>query len=162
MSTDRSPTLPALLTTQQAAERLGLTTTSLHDLQCKDDGLPIVQKGLLVGYQLEDIQAFEQRELFAIVKQVLAADHRLTITGTLAQPTVMPVLQALQWRLQVAYFLVPYGDWFVGFNDTPTWDACDCTASSVRPIFRPMTRVGVFALASCWSCLSSLGVQHLR
>jgi len=49
MSSDQQPTAPALLTTQQAADRLGLTTTSLHDLRCKDDGLPIVQKGLLVG-----------------------------------------------------------------------------------------------------------------
>ena len=54
MFTDRAPTPPALLTTREAADRLGLTTTSLHDLRCKDDGLPIVQKGLLVGYQLED------------------------------------------------------------------------------------------------------------
>ncbi len=50
MFSDQHPTAPALLTTQQAADRLGLTTTSLHDLRCKDDGLPIVQKGLQVGY----------------------------------------------------------------------------------------------------------------
>jgi len=75
MFSDQQPTVPALLTTQQTADRLGLTTSTLHDLRCKDDGLPIVQNGLLVGYQLEDIQAFEQRELFAIVKQVLAADR---------------------------------------------------------------------------------------
>ena len=92
MSTDRSPTLPALLTTQQAAERLGLTTTSLHDLQCKDDGLPIVQKGLLVGYQLEDIQAFEQRELFAIVKQVLAADRPLPLIRAIAKVVMAPLV----------------------------------------------------------------------
>ena len=90
MSTDRSPTAPALLTTQQAADRLGLTTTSLHDLRCKDDGLPIVQKGLLVGYQLEDIQAFEQRELFAIVKQVLAADRPLPLIRAIAKVVMAP------------------------------------------------------------------------
>ena len=61
MFSDQHPTVPALLTTREAADRLGLTTTGLHDLRCKDDGLPTVQKGLLVGYQLEDIQAFEQR-----------------------------------------------------------------------------------------------------
>ena len=85
MFSDQHPTAPTL-TTREAADRLGLTTTSLHDLRCKDDGLPIVQKGLLVGYQLEDIQAFEQRELFAIVKQVLAPAHALG--GARAQETL--------------------------------------------------------------------------
>ena len=92
MSTDRSPTLPALLTTREAADRLGLTTTSLHDLRCKDDGLPIVQKGLLVGYQLEDIQAFEQRELFAIVKQVLASDRPLPLIRAIAKVVMAPLV----------------------------------------------------------------------
>ena len=90
MLTDRPPTAPALLTTQQAADRLGLTTTSLHDLRCKDDGLPIVQKGLQVGYQLEDIQAFEQRELFAIVKLVLAADRPLPLIRNIAKAVLAP------------------------------------------------------------------------
>ena len=90
MSTDRSSTPPALLTTREAADRLGLTTTSLHDLRCKDDGLPIVQRGLLVGYQLEDIQAFEQRELFAIVKQVLAADRPLPLIRAIAKAVMAP------------------------------------------------------------------------
>jgi len=41
MFSDQQPTVPALLTTREAADRLGLTTTSLHDRRCKDDGLPI-------------------------------------------------------------------------------------------------------------------------
>jgi transcriptional antiterminator RfaH len=90
MFSDQQSTSPALLTTQQAADRLGLTTSSLHDLRCKDDGLPIVQKGLLVGYQLEDIQAFEQRELFAIVKQVLAADRPLPLIRAIAKVALTP------------------------------------------------------------------------
>ena len=90
MSSDQHPAAPALLTTREAADRLGLTTTSLHDLRCKDDGLPIVQKGLLVGYQLEDIQAFEQRELFAIVKQVLAADRPLPLIRAIAKVVMAP------------------------------------------------------------------------
>ena len=90
MFNDQHPSAPALLTTQQAADRLGLTTTSLHDLRCKDDGLPIVQKGLLVGYQLEDIQAFEQRELFAIVKQVLAADRPMPLIRAIAKVVMAP------------------------------------------------------------------------
>jgi transcriptional antiterminator RfaH len=90
MFSDQQPTAPELLSTQQAADRLGLTTTSLHDLRCKEDGLPIVQKGLLVGYQLEDIQAFEQRELFAIVKQVLAVDRPLPLIRAIAKVVMAP------------------------------------------------------------------------
>lgn len=90
MFTDRFPTAPELLTTQQAADRLGLTTRSLHELRCTDDGLPIVQKGLLVGYQLEDIQAFEQRELLSIVKQVLAADRPLPLIRAIAKMVMAP------------------------------------------------------------------------
>jgi transcriptional antiterminator RfaH len=92
MFTDRLPSAPALLTTQQAADRLGLTTGALHELRCTDDGLPIVQKGLLVGYQLEDIQAFEQRELFAIVKQVLAADRPLPLIRAIAKLVMAPLV----------------------------------------------------------------------
>ena len=81
MVADRSPTTPEFLTTQQAADRLGLTTSSLHELRCTEDGLLIVQRGFVVGYRLEDIQALEQRELLAIVKQVLASDRPLPSLG---------------------------------------------------------------------------------
>ncbi len=92
MFSDQHPTAPALLTTQQAADRLGLTTGALHELRCTDDGLPIVQKGLLVGYQLEDIQAFEQRELLSIVKQVLASDHPLPLIRAIAKVALAPLV----------------------------------------------------------------------
>jgi hypothetical protein len=39
-----------IITTQQAADRLGLTTNALYELRCCDDGLPIFQKGFTVGY----------------------------------------------------------------------------------------------------------------
>ncbi len=68
-----------LISTQQAADRLGLTTSALHELRCRDDGLSIVQQGLRVGYRLEDIQAFEQREVLAILGQVLAAERPLPL-----------------------------------------------------------------------------------
>ena len=90
MFNGQNPTTPELLTTQQASNRLGLTTSALHELRCTDDGLPIVQKGLLVGYQLEDIQAFEQRELFAIVKQVLAADRPLPLIRAIGKVVMAP------------------------------------------------------------------------
>ena len=68
-----------LISTQQAADRLGLTTSALHELRCRDDGLSIVQQGLKVGYRLEDIQALEQREVLAVLKQVLATDCPLPL-----------------------------------------------------------------------------------
>ena len=70
---------PDLISTQQAADRLGLTTSALHELRCRDDGLSIVQQGLMVGYRLEDIKALEQREVLAVLEQVLAAECPLPL-----------------------------------------------------------------------------------
>ena len=60
-----------LISTQQAADRLGLTTSALHELRWRDDGLSIVQQGLVVGYRLADLQAFEEREVLAVVPNTL-------------------------------------------------------------------------------------------
>lgn len=64
---------PRLLTTQQAAERLGLTPGSLQKLRWQDDGMPIFQQGLDVHYRLEDLEAYEQREVRNLLK------HRLSL-----------------------------------------------------------------------------------
>ena len=53
---------PRLLTTQEAAERLGLTPGSLQKLRWQDDGLPIFQHGLDVHYRLEDLETFDAQE----------------------------------------------------------------------------------------------------
>ena len=66
---------PRLLTTQEAAERLGLTPVSLQKLRWQDDGLPIFQQGLAVHYRLEDLEAFEQREVRNLLRQVLLAAY---------------------------------------------------------------------------------------
>jgi transcriptional antiterminator RfaH len=68
-----------LISTQKAADRLGMTTSALHELRCRDDGLSIVQQGFLVGYRLEDILAFERREVLAVLQQVLAAERPLPL-----------------------------------------------------------------------------------
>ena len=90
-----------LISTQQAADRLGLTTSALHELRCRDDGLSIVQQGLMVGYRLEDIQALEHREVLAVLKQVLATDCPLPLIraitkAVMSQPandkTVIPTV----------------------------------------------------------------------
>lgn len=76
---------PRLLTTQEAAERLGLTPGSLQELRWKDDGLPIFQNGLSVHYRLEDLEAFEQRELRTLLKQVLHHDRPLPLIRAIAR-----------------------------------------------------------------------------
>jgi transcriptional antiterminator RfaH len=85
-----APKAPELITTQQAAARLGLTTNALHDLRCRDDGLQIFQKGFTVGYRLEDIQAFEQREASAMLDKVLSAGQPLPMLRAMATAMLLP------------------------------------------------------------------------
>jgi transcriptional antiterminator RfaH len=85
-----APKAPELITTQQAAARLGLTTNALHELRCRDDGLPIFQKGFTVGYRLEDIQAFEQREASAMLNKVLSAGQPLPMLRAMATAMLSP------------------------------------------------------------------------
>jgi transcriptional antiterminator RfaH len=76
---------PRLLTTQEAAERLGLTPGSLLELRWRDDGLPIFQQGLNVHYRLEDLEAFEQRELRKLLTQALQHDRPLPLIRSIAR-----------------------------------------------------------------------------
>lgn len=76
---------PRLLTSPQAAERLGLPVQALYKLRDADEGLSITQTGLQVGYQLEDIQAYERREMLALVEQVLATPKPLPLIRAMAQ-----------------------------------------------------------------------------
>jgi transcription elongation factor/antiterminator RfaH len=86
---------PRLLTTQEAAERLGLTPGSLQKLRWQDDGLPIFQHGLDVHYRLEDLETFEQRELRKLLKQVLQHERPLPLIANLERQNFrcyMPML----------------------------------------------------------------------
>ena len=85
-----APKAPELITTQQAATRLGLTTNALHELRCRDDGLQILQKGFTVGYRVEDIQAFEQREASAMLDKVLSAGQPLPMLRAMATAMLSP------------------------------------------------------------------------
>ncbi len=76
---------PRLLTSPQAAERLGLPVQALYKLRDADEGLDITQTGLQVGYQLEDIQAYERREMLALVEQVLVTPKPLPLIRAMAQ-----------------------------------------------------------------------------
>jgi hypothetical protein len=87
------PKAPEFITTQQAAARLGLTTNALHELRCRDDGLQIFQKGFTVGYRLEDIQAFEQREASAMLDKVLSAGRPLPMLRAMATAMLSPPIK---------------------------------------------------------------------
>ena len=76
---------PRLLTSPQAAERLGLPVQALYKLRDADEGLAITQTGLQVGYQIEDIQAYERREMLALVEQVLVTPKPLPLIRAMAQ-----------------------------------------------------------------------------
>jgi transcriptional antiterminator RfaH len=76
---------PRLLTSPQAAERLGLPVQTLYKLRDADEGLAITQTGLQVGYQLDDIQAYERGEMLALVEQVLATERPLPLIRAMAQ-----------------------------------------------------------------------------
>ncbi len=76
---------PRLLTSPQAAERLGLPVQALYKLRDADEGLAVTQTGLQVGYQLEDIAAYERREMLVLVEQVLATARPLPLIRAMAQ-----------------------------------------------------------------------------
>ncbi len=76
---------PRLLTSPQTAERLGLPVQALHKLRDADEGLAITQTGLQIGYQLEDIAAYERNEMLALVEQVLAMARPLPLIRAMAQ-----------------------------------------------------------------------------
>ena len=76
---------PRLLTTQEAAERLGLTPGSLQKLRWQGDGLPIFQQGLAVYYRIEDLEAFEQREVRNLLRQVLQHERPLPLIRAIAR-----------------------------------------------------------------------------
>mgnify|MGYP007068281899 CR=1 FL=1 len=61
-----------------------------------------------------------------------------------------------------SFFLRLYGDWLVGFSETPSSLALERTAFGLRPSFNAMGRVGVFLEARSWSSASSRLVHCLR
>ncbi|WP_204374697.1 transcription/translation regulatory transformer protein RfaH [Ferrovum sp. JA12] len=58
---------------------------ALYKLRDADEGLAITQTGLQVGYQVEDIAAYERREMLALVEQVLATARPLPLIRAMAQ-----------------------------------------------------------------------------
>lgn len=72
------------LTTNQVADRLGLTTSELSELRLSHDNLPIEREGFRVYYLLKNVKAFEQYETLKVFERVLAAERPLVLLRQMA------------------------------------------------------------------------------
>lgn len=76
---------PRILSSQQAADRMGLPVQALYILRDTDERLSISQTGLQIGYQLEDIQSYERSEMQLLVEKTLATERPLPLIRAMAQ-----------------------------------------------------------------------------
>ncbi len=72
------------LTTNQVADRLGLTTSELSELRLSQDNLPIERDGFKVYYLLNNVKAFERYETLKVFERVMAADRPLVLLRQMA------------------------------------------------------------------------------
>ena len=85
---------PRILSSQQAADRMGLPVQALYKLRDADERLSISQTGLQIGYQLEDIQSYERSEMQLLVEKTLATERPLPLIRAMAQLLRAPLLPA--------------------------------------------------------------------
>ena len=153
---------PRLLTSPQAAERLGLPVQALYKLRDADEGLAITQTGLQVGYQLEDIQAYERREMLALVEQVLATARPLPLIRAMAQllrspppgdglPAPVPDLKPKPPPPSISSKLMP----------VPTAAATDAAAVMPTPISGPSPITSAWFLVRSKPRQESVALTHL-
>lgn len=126
---------PALLSTQQVADRMGLTTRQLQDLRLRGIGPPIVQRGLSIHYELSDVMDIERHEAMAIIDQVLASDRPLTLLRAIAEHggfKLSPILQ------QVSVPIPPPVTEPIPVSETPTPSELSNLARDViAPVLAP-------------------------
>lgn len=91
MQTIDSAKTPKILSSQQAADRMGLPVQALYKLRDADERLSISQTGLQIGYQLEDIQSYERSEMQLLVEKTLATERPLPLIRAMAQLLRAPV-----------------------------------------------------------------------
>jgi transcriptional antiterminator RfaH len=88
------------LTTQQVADRLGLTTEALSELRLKIDDLPIERDGFRLYYHLETIHAYEKQEIVNVIQRILNNDRPLLILKRMAEASGLANLQIAGQRIQ--------------------------------------------------------------
>lgn len=72
------------LTTQEVANRLGISTSELSELRLATDDLPIERKGFKLYYRLHHVKAFERGEAERVIERILAAERPLVLLRQMA------------------------------------------------------------------------------
>jgi transcriptional antiterminator RfaH len=72
------------LTTQEVANRLGISTSELSELRLTNDDLPIERQGFKLYYRLHHVQAFERSEAAKVIERVLTAERPLVLLRQMA------------------------------------------------------------------------------
>ena len=98
--TDTNLPADTKLTTQQVADRLGLTTAELSELRLKSDDLPIERDGFKLYYRLETIHAYEKQEIVKVIQRLISHDRPLLILRRMAEASGLANLQIAGQRIQ--------------------------------------------------------------
>jgi transcription elongation factor/antiterminator RfaH len=75
------------LTTQEVADRFGLTTAELSDLRLSNEELQIERDGFNLYYQLQSVRGFEQRETLKVFQRVLGSERPLVMLRDMVRAT---------------------------------------------------------------------------
>lgn len=73
-----------ILTIQEVANRLGLSTSELSELRLTAEDLPIERQGFKLFYHLQNVKAFERGETEKVIQRVLSADRPLVLLRQMA------------------------------------------------------------------------------
>ena len=67
------------LTTQEVADRFGISTAELSELRLANEDLPIERQGFNLFYILQSVRVYEQRETLKVIQHVLASKRPLVM-----------------------------------------------------------------------------------
>ena len=98
--TDTNPTSDAQLTTQQVADRLGLTTAELSELRLKSDDLPIERDGFKLYYRLDTVRAYEKQEIVKVIQRLINHKRPLPLLKRMVEASGLENLHIAGQRIQ--------------------------------------------------------------
>jgi transcriptional antiterminator RfaH len=73
------------LSTQQVAERLGISTEELSELRLAGNGPVIEREGFRLYYRLEAVRAYEARQVAAVFERLMETEQPVAILRRMAQ-----------------------------------------------------------------------------